>query len=92
MRTVTYTQARQGLADLMDAVAADAEEVLVTRVGHSSVVIVSEREWTALVETDYLLRNPANAAFLRRGMAAMDAGRGEVHELRDLDAEFAGPE
>ncbi len=89
MRTVTYTQARQGLAELMDSVADDAEEVLITRVGHASVVIVSEQDWAALVETDYLLRNPANAAFLQRGMAAMNAGRGEVHELRrdDLPAE-----
>lgn len=87
MRTVTYTQARQGLAELMDSVAQDAEEVLVTRVGHSSVVIVSEQDWAALVETDYLLRNPANAAFLQRGIQTMNAGRGEVHELRDVPAE-----
>lgn len=83
MRTVTYSEARQGLAELMDSVNDDAEEVLVTRVGHPSVVMVSQAEWAALTETEYLLRNPANAAFLRRGVEAMNAGQGEVHDLQN---------
>jgi PHD/YefM family antitoxin component YafN of YafNO toxin-antitoxin module len=32
-------------------------------------------------ETDYLLSNPANAAHLRKSVAELNDGRGEVHEL-----------
>ena len=65
MRTVNFTQLRQNLAAELDSVINDAEEVVVTRSGHEPVVIVPLAEYEAMKETEYLLRNPANAADLR---------------------------
>lgn len=76
MKIVSYTEARQNLARLLDSITEDAEEVVVTRSGHEPVVIVSLREWQSIRETEYLLGNPETAARLRQGIADLNAGRG----------------
>jgi antitoxin YefM len=81
MRTVNFTQLRQNLAGELDSVVNDAEEVVVTRSGHEPVVIVPLAEYESMKETEYLLRNPSNAAALRRSIAELE--RGDVKE-RDL--------
>ena len=83
MKILSYTEARQNFARTLDAVVDDAEETIIHRAGHESVVIISLSEWSALKETQFLLGDPANAAFLRRGIEEMNAGRGEEHELID---------
>jgi antitoxin YefM len=85
MKTMTYSDTRQNLAATMDAVIDDAEPVEVTRVGHEPVVIVSKREWESLQETAYLLRSPANARRLLASIDELEAGRGTVHELIEVD-------
>jgi antitoxin YefM len=80
MKVMTYSETRQNLASAMDAVVNDAEELVITRTGRESVVMVAKSEWDSIVETDYLMRG-ANGRRLRRSMAELDAGRGEVHEL-----------
>ncbi|MFC0487165.1 type II toxin-antitoxin system Phd/YefM family antitoxin [Sinomonas atrocyanea] len=42
----------------------DREEVVVTRPNGKNVVIVSQAEYSSLMETAYLLSNPRNAARL----------------------------
>lgn len=81
MRTMNYTETRANLAAVLDSVVDDQEEIVVTRSGHEPVVIIPLAQYESMKETDYLLRNPANAAFLRRGVEALDAGQGEVHTL-----------
>lgn len=85
MKTMTYSDTRQNLAATMDAVIDDAEPVEVTRIGHEPVVIVSKREWESLQETAYLLRSPANARRLLGAIERMEAGRGQVHQLIEVD-------
>jgi antitoxin YefM len=87
MKILSFTEARQNFAKTLDAVVDDAEETIIHRSGHEPVVIVSLAEWSALKETEYLLSNPANAEFLRKGIAALDAGHGEEHALIDPDDE-----
>jgi len=62
MRSVNFTQLRQNLANELDSGINDAEEVVVTRSGHEPVVIVPLAEYESMKETEYLLRNPSNAA------------------------------
>ncbi|MFY1618764.1 type II toxin-antitoxin system Phd/YefM family antitoxin [Micromonospora sp. WMMD736] len=69
------------MAAELDRVINDAEEVVVTRSGHEPVVIVPLAEYESMKETEYLLRNPSNAAALRRSMAEL--GKGDAAE-RDL--------
>lgn len=83
MRTVNFTQLRQNLAGELDSVINDAEEVVVTRSGHEPVVIVPLAEYESMKETEYLLRNPTNAAALRRSMAELE--RGDTKERHLID-------
>jgi antitoxin YefM len=83
MRTVNFTQLRQNLAAELDSVVNDAEEVVVTRSGHEPVVIVPLAEYESMKETEYLLRNPSNAAALRRSIAELERGDVQDHELID---------
>ena len=44
-------------------------------------VLISESEWASIEETLYLLSSPKNAQRLLEGIARLDAGEGEEHEL-----------
>lgn len=83
MRTVNFTHLRNNLAAELDSVINDAEEVVVTRSGHEPVVIVPLAEYESMKETEYLLRNPANAAALRRSIEELENGRSAERDLVD---------
>lgn len=57
----TYTQARAGLAKLMDQVTHDREVVIIQRRGGEEVAMIAAAELASLTETSYLLRSPVNA-------------------------------
>ncbi len=57
----TYTQARDGLAKLLDQVTHDREVVVIQRRGEEEVAMIAASELESLLETAYLLRSPANA-------------------------------
>ncbi len=81
MRTMTFSQSRARYAETLDAVVDDREEVVITRVGHEPVVIVSLEDYQSLKETAYLLQNPANARRLLRSIERLESGHGTPHEL-----------
>jgi len=57
----TYTQARDGLAKLLDQVTHNREVVVIQRRGEEDVAMIAAAELESLMETAYLLRSPANA-------------------------------
>jgi antitoxin YefM len=61
MDTISYTSARQNLAKTMERVCANHEAIIITRSNEQSVVMMSLKDFNALEETAYLLRNPKNA-------------------------------
>ena len=75
MKTVSYTDARNQLASLMEAANADREPVAITRNGAASVVLVDAAEYAAMAETFHLLSSPRNADRLRKGLAEFKAGK-----------------
>lgn len=81
MSHVNFTELRANMAAHFDRVAADRSELVVTRQNHEPVVIVALSEWERMVETIHVLGSPASARELLEGMAELDAGKGEVHEL-----------
>lgn len=83
MKTITFSESRAKYAQTLDAVVNDREEVVVTRVGHEPVVIVSLDEYESLKETAYLLRSPRNAARLLRSIEQLEAGNATPRELVD---------
>ncbi len=54
---------------MLDGVANDREEVIITRAGHDPLVIVSLEDYESLRETAYLMRSPADA---RRMLDSME--------------------
>jgi antitoxin YefM len=81
MQTVTYSEARENLKDVLDKVVADRAPLLVTRQRGENVVMISASEWAGMEETLYLMASPANAKHLMEGIARLDAGLGEEREL-----------
>jgi antitoxin YefM len=83
MKTMSYTESRAKYADVLDAVVNDHEEVVITRAGHESVVIMSLQDFESLRETAYLMRSPVNARRLLDAMERLEAGHGQQHDLID---------
>ena len=85
MKTMSYTESRARYAEVLDSVVNDREEVVVTRAGHPSVVIVSLEDFESMRETAYLMRSPTNARRLLDAMERLEGGTGEEHALVDVD-------
>jgi len=81
---VTYTQAREKLAQLWDEVTQNREIVIVTRRGAEDIALISAAELASLEETAYLLRSPANAERLLRALARSQAGEGTPQSIAEL--------
>ena len=85
MKIMTYTESRARYAEVLDQVVNDREEIVITRQGHESVVMIALDEYESLMETVYLTQSPANARHLRESIARHRAGEGVVHDLIELD-------
>ncbi len=81
MASVSYTELRGNLAAYMDQVCDDRAPLVVTRQNARSVVMISEEEYEALIETVHLLKSPVNAARLLRSIEEADKGKLVAHEL-----------
>lgn len=75
MRTVTFTDARNGLKSVLDGVADDADIAIITRRDAEDAVVMSLDYYNSLMETVYLLKSPANAAHLAESVAQYRAGK-----------------
>ena len=82
-QAITYSEARQNLADTMNRVCDHHDPVIITRQKSPSVVMMSLEDYNSIMETAYLLRSPANASRLRDSLNAADTGSTTAHELVD---------
>ena len=78
MSTITYSTARDHLAEVWDKMVSTREPVVVSRQGTESIVLLPLEEWEGLQETAHLLRAPANATRLMAALNRLDHGEGEV--------------
>jgi antitoxin YefM len=85
---ITYSQARENLASLLEKVTDEQEIVIINRRGHNPVAMVSADELSSLLETAHLLRSPKNAARLMKSLDNAKAGKGEHITIEDLRKEF----
>lgn len=69
MQSVSYTDARDHLKELMDAVNRQQEAVRIVRRGGRNAVLLSEDDYESLQETLHLLSSPVNAARLEEARA-----------------------
>lgn len=85
---VSYSEARNNLASLMDRVTDDLEVVVIKRRGHKPVAMIDTAELSSLMETEYLFRSPKNAARLMKALERAEAGTTKPSTLEDLKKEF----
>lgn len=81
LKTISYTAARQDLAETMQKVVDDHDPVIITRQKAGAVVMLSLEDFNAMQETMYLLGNPANAGRLRKSVADVAAGKTKILEI-----------
>ncbi len=76
MKAISYTAARENLAQTMASVCEDHTPIVITRNRDQAVVMMSLADYEALEETAYLLRSPKNARRLLGAIAQLEAGQG----------------
>lgn len=84
MDAITYTSARQQLAQTMNEVCENHMPVIITRQKAEAVVMMSLSDYNSIQETAYLLSNPANAECLRASVADAETGKLITTSLADL--------
>ncbi|MDX1979886.1 MAG: type II toxin-antitoxin system prevent-host-death family antitoxin [Bryobacteraceae bacterium] len=83
MEVISYTYARNHLAEVTDRVCESRTSVVITRQGAPSVVLLSLEDYEAMEETAYLLRSPVNAARLAEAVTQIESGQGTERDLID---------
>ena len=83
----TYTQARDGLAKLLDQVTHNREIVVIQRRGEEEVAMIAASELESLMETAYLLRSPANAERLLTALGRALKNEGNPQTVASLQQE-----
>lgn len=73
----TYTQARDGLAKLMDQATHNREVVIIQRRGEEAVALIAASELQSLLESSYLMRSPVNADRLLTALGRALKGEGQ---------------
>lgn len=89
MKVITSSDLRANMANVLDTIENDAEDLVVTRSGHEPLVVMLKSDYDAWRETEYLSHG-ANGRELRRRMVEMDMGGRVEHELVEVDTEAAG--
>jgi antitoxin YefM len=81
MKITSTSNFRKQIKRYVDEVDQDQEPLVITRSDNVSVVVLPLATYNSYAETDYLLRSPANAAWLRKSIEHARAGIVEKHEL-----------
>jgi antitoxin YefM len=81
MRAISYTAARENLAQTMSKVCESHDPVIITRKSNDAVVMLSLEDFEALNETAYLLRTPRNARRLLASIEELESGQGTERAL-----------
>jgi len=85
MKSITYSEARENLANTINRVCEDNAPVIITRRRDQAVVVLSLAEYESLQETAHLLRSPANAKRLFKSIESLARGK-VVRKKLNLDA------
>ncbi len=86
MEQLTASEFRSNLKTLLDRVNDNHEPLSIRRARGRAVVVVDADDYESILETLYLVRNPANAERLRRGMDQHQEGqRKEIDVTPYLD-------
>lgn len=76
MQTVTYTDARNNLKEVLDE-ACDGEDILITRKDNQHCVVMSLEKYNSITETAHLLGTPANVKRLIESIEQLAKSKGK---------------
>jgi prevent-host-death family protein len=79
-KTLSLTEAKAKLSELVGDVADQQERVIVTRNGRPAAVLISPDDLESLEETLAVLSDPELLARVRQGLAEAEAARGRPLE------------
>ena len=82
MLAVNYSTIRNNLKDYCDKVTDDGETVIVTRKNEKNVVLMSLEQYNNIMRT---ARNAEYLAKIDQGIAQLEAGKGQIHELIEVE-------
>lgn len=82
MLAVNYSTFRNNLKEYCDKATDSYETVIVTRKEEKNVVIMSLEKYNQLEKA---ARNAEYLAMLDRGIAQLEAGKGQLHELIEVE-------
>ncbi len=85
---ISYSEARNNLASVLDRVTDDREVIVVNRRGHEKVALISADELNSVLESLYLLRSPKNAQRLMKAIKRAEAGATKPSSIDELRKEF----
>ncbi|NOT68795.1 MAG: type II toxin-antitoxin system prevent-host-death family antitoxin [Methylophilaceae bacterium] len=82
MKVVTYSHARNSLKSVLDGVVQDADITIISRRdAEGDAVVMSLDNYNSMMETLYLISNPANAAHLAKSIKQAREGKAQTREL-----------
>lgn len=86
MYIASYSDARANLKAVIDRTINDADATLIHRKKGGNAVLISEEQYNSLMETFYLMSNPANAKYLLESIAQDKHNQVRQMSLSELDA------
>lgn len=84
MLAVNYSTIRSNLKDYCDKATDLYETIIVTRKNEKNVVLLSLEKYNQLEKA---ARNAEYLAMIDRGISQLEAGKGQMHELLEVDDE-----
>jgi antitoxin YefM len=75
MNAITYTEARETLAETIRHVCQDHDPIIITRKREDSVVMIALDDFESLTETACLLRSPRNTRRLLDSIKELEEGK-----------------
>jgi antitoxin YefM len=86
--SISYSHARDHLAEVWDEVEESREAAVIRRRGHDDMALIPADDLASLRETAHLLRSPANAARLLAALHRARRGRTPPTDLAVLRREL----
>ena len=83
MRTISFSDTRNRLKQVIDQAVDDADVTVITRRDAPDAVVMSLESFTSWQETVYLLKTPSNAARLAKSIGQLRAARARPRKWVD---------
>ena len=83
MRIINFSDARNGLKQVIDQVVEDADYAVIARRDAPDAVVMSLDTFNSMMETVHLLKVPANAAHLTKSIEQLRKGKAKARNLVD---------